>query len=59
MSTNYHSELERAMWALKRASIRCRKLCYHKYKLEISARPLRLTGLGAGVHQGVVMPFIK
>ncbi len=60
MSTDYQSELVRAMWALKKGVFPMKKLVTHKYKLEDIDKAfqdnLKRT---PGYIKGVVMPFMK
>ena len=60
MSTDYQSELTRAMWAVKNNVFPMKKLVKHKYKLEDIDKAfqdnLKRT---PGYIKGVVMPFMK
>jgi threonine dehydrogenase-like Zn-dependent dehydrogenase len=60
MSTNYQSELERAMWALKRGVYPMHKLVTHKFKLEDIGKAFEANlNMTPGYIKGVVMPFMK
>jgi threonine dehydrogenase-like Zn-dependent dehydrogenase len=60
MSTNYQSELERAMWALKRGVYPMHKLVTHKFKLEDIGKAFEANlSMTPGYIKGVVMPFMK
>ncbi len=60
MSTNYQSELERAMWALKAGIYPMEKLVTHKYRLEDIGQAFEANlSLTPGYIKGVVMPFME
>ncbi len=60
MSTNYQSELERAMWALKKGVFPMQKLVTHKYRLEDIGQAFEANlSMKPGYIKGVVMPFMK
>jgi threonine dehydrogenase-like Zn-dependent dehydrogenase len=60
MSTNYQSELERAMWALKAGIYPMEKLVTHKYKLEDIGEAFEANlSFTPGYIKGVVMPFME
>ena len=60
MSTNYQSELERAMWALEKGIFPMDKLVTHKYKLEDIGQAFEANlGTTPGYIKGVVMPFMS
>jgi threonine dehydrogenase-like Zn-dependent dehydrogenase len=60
MSTNYHSELERAMWALQKGIYLMEKLVTHKYKLEDIGKAFEANlSMTPGYIKGVVLPFMK
>jgi threonine dehydrogenase-like Zn-dependent dehydrogenase len=59
MSTNYQSELERAMWALKKGIYPMHKLVTHKYKLDDIGKAFEANlSMAPGYIKGVVMPFM-
>jgi threonine dehydrogenase-like Zn-dependent dehydrogenase len=59
MSTNYQSELERAMWALEKGVYPMEKLVTHKYRLEDIGQAFEDNlGMKPGYVKGVVMPFM-
>jgi len=56
MSTNYKSELERAMWALQKGIYPMHKLVTHKYKLEDIGRAFEDNlNMAPGYIKGVIM----
>ncbi len=58
MSTNYHSELERALWALQKGIYPMQKLVTHKYKLADIGQAFEANlNMAGGYIKGVVMPF--
>ncbi len=60
MSTDYHSELTRAMWALEKGIFPMKKLVTHKYKLEDIGKAFEANlSRTPGYIKGVVMPFMK
>ena len=60
MSTNYQSELERAMWALEKGIFPMNQLVTHKYKLEDIGQAFEANlGTTPGYIKGVVMPFMS
>ncbi len=60
MSTNYQSELERAMWALEKGIFPMEQLVTHKYKLDDIGQAFEDNlGLKPGYIKGVVMPFMS
>jgi threonine dehydrogenase-like Zn-dependent dehydrogenase len=60
MSTDYHGELQRAMWALQKGIYPMKKLVTHKYPLADIARAFEDNiGRTPGYIKGVVMPFMK
>jgi threonine dehydrogenase-like Zn-dependent dehydrogenase len=60
MSTNYQSELERAMWALEKGIYPMDRLVTHKYKLEDIGQAFEDNlGMTPGYIKGVVMPFMS
>jgi threonine dehydrogenase-like Zn-dependent dehydrogenase len=60
MSTNYHSELERAMWALKKGIYPMQKLITNKYKLEDIGKAFEDNlNMAPGYIKGVIMPSLK
>jgi threonine dehydrogenase-like Zn-dependent dehydrogenase len=59
MSTDYHSELDRAMWALEKGIFPMNKLVTHTYRLEDIGRAFEDNlGLRPGYIKGVIMPFM-
>jgi threonine dehydrogenase-like Zn-dependent dehydrogenase len=59
MSTNYQSELARAMWALEKGIYPMEKLVTHRYKLEDIGQAFEDNlGMKPGYIKGVVMPFM-
>ena len=59
MSTNYQSELERAMWAVEAGIFPMDKLVTHTYKLEGIGRAFEANlSMTPGYIKGVVMPFM-
>jgi threonine dehydrogenase-like Zn-dependent dehydrogenase len=60
MSTNYQSELERAMWALEKGVFPMDKLVTHRYSLENIGQAFEDNlGLKPGYIKGVVLPFMS
>jgi threonine dehydrogenase-like Zn-dependent dehydrogenase len=60
MSTDYHSELRRAMWALEKGVYPMKKLVTHKFKLEDIGKAFEANlSRSPGYIKGVVMPFMK
>ncbi len=60
MSTNYQSELQRAMWALQKGVFPMEKLITHKYKLADIGKAFEANlSMTPGYIKGVVMPFMK
>jgi threonine dehydrogenase-like Zn-dependent dehydrogenase len=60
MSTNYQSELERAMWALETGIYQIDKLITHRYKLEDIGQAFEANlDMKPGFIKGVVMPFMS
>jgi threonine dehydrogenase-like Zn-dependent dehydrogenase len=60
MSTNYQSELERAMWALEKGIFPMDRLVTHKYRLEDIGQAFEDNlGMKPGYIKGVVMPFMS
>jgi threonine dehydrogenase-like Zn-dependent dehydrogenase len=59
MSTDYQSELERAMWALKTGIFPMERLVTHKYRLENIGEAFEANlGMTPGYIKGVVTPFM-
>jgi threonine dehydrogenase-like Zn-dependent dehydrogenase len=60
MSTNYQSELERAMWAVKSGVFPMEKLVTHKYKLEDISQAFEANlSRTPGYIKGVILPSMK
>ena len=60
MSTDYHSELRRAMWAIEKGVYPMKKLVTHKYKLEDIDKAFQDNlNRTPGYIKGVVMPHMK
>jgi threonine dehydrogenase-like Zn-dependent dehydrogenase len=60
MSTDYKSELQRAMWALKKGIYPMEKLVTHRYRLEDIGKAFEANlARSPGYIKGVVMPFMK
>jgi threonine dehydrogenase-like Zn-dependent dehydrogenase len=60
MSTNYKSELERAMWALEKGVYPMEKLVTHKYRLEDIGQAFEDNlNMAPGYIKGVIMPFMQ
>jgi threonine dehydrogenase-like Zn-dependent dehydrogenase len=60
MSTNYHSELVRALWAIKKGIFPMEKLVTHKYKLEDIGKAFEANlSRTPGYIKGVVIPTMK
>jgi len=60
MSTDYQSELRRAMWAVEKGIFPMEKLVTHKYKLEDIGKAFEANlGRTNGYIKGVVMPSLK
>jgi threonine dehydrogenase-like Zn-dependent dehydrogenase len=59
MSTDYQSELIRAMWALKKGIYPMKKLVTHRYKLEDIGKAFEdNVGRTPGYIKGVIMPWL-
>jgi threonine dehydrogenase-like Zn-dependent dehydrogenase len=60
MSTDYHGELRRAMWAIEKGVYPMKKLVTHKYKLEDIDKAFQDNlNRTPGYIKGVVMPHMK
>ncbi len=60
MSTNYQSELQRAMWAVQKGIFPMKKLVTHKYKLEDIQKAFEdNVNRTPGYIKGVIMPGMK
>jgi threonine dehydrogenase-like Zn-dependent dehydrogenase len=60
MSTNYQSELQRALWAVQKGTFPMKKLVTHKYKLEDIGKAFEdNVNRTPGYIKGVVMPGMK
>jgi threonine dehydrogenase-like Zn-dependent dehydrogenase len=60
MSTNYQSELERALWAVQKGIFPMKKLITHKYKLEDINKAFEdNVNRTPGYIKGVIMPGMK
>jgi threonine dehydrogenase-like Zn-dependent dehydrogenase len=60
MSTNYQSELQRALWAVQKGTFPMPKLVTHKYKLEDIGKAFEdNVNRTPGYIKGVVMPGLK
>jgi L-iditol 2-dehydrogenase len=60
MSTDYHSELRRAVWAVEKGVFPMKKLVTHRYKLEEIGKAFEDNlNRTPGYIKGAVMPFMK
>jgi threonine dehydrogenase-like Zn-dependent dehydrogenase len=60
MSTDYHSELRRAVWAVEKGVFPMKKLVTHRYKLEEIGKAFEDNlNRSPGYIKGAVMPFMK